>query len=188
VFLVLYLIAGQFVSDLPNTLSTYVSGLIDPLATRTTTIVARYWTVSEKNSQVVAFSGLMAYNRLLWLALGAIATAVTFRFFPFSVEALVAGRHAGRAAADAPAPDAAAVTEVPVHHRCSGRDDGAQFRRVTRLRVALVLTGLPFWLAGDAAGGSPGVRPSGRPAGRRPGVARHLPDGQMMAELGGVPR
>jgi len=146
VFLALYLIAGQFVSDLPNSLSAYISGLIDPLAMRTTTIVARYWTVSEKNSQVAAFSGLIAYNRLLWLALGAIATAATFRFFPFSVEALVAGRRVGRAAeADAPGASVAVVAEMPRPLQVFRRwTTAAQFWRMTRLRVALVLTGLPF--------------------------------------------
>jgi ABC-type Na+ efflux pump permease subunit len=148
VFLALYLIAGQFVSDLPNSLSAYISGLIDPLAMRTTTIVARYWTVSEKNSQVVAFSGLMAYNRFLWLALGALATAATFRFFPFSVEALVAGRRVGRTAeADAPGASVAVVAEVPRPLQVFRPwTTVAQFWRMTRLRVALVRPACRSWL------------------------------------------
>jgi len=45
-----------------------LASLIDPFAMTTTNTVIRYWSIAEKNSQLIPLSGLMLQNRLLWIA------------------------------------------------------------------------------------------------------------------------
>ena len=46
-----------------------LASLIDPFALTTTNTMIRYWSVAEKNTRLVPFSGLLLQNRLLWIAI-----------------------------------------------------------------------------------------------------------------------
>ncbi len=52
------------------------AALLDPLAIRTFILATKYWTVAEKNTRVTGFSGLLLWNRLIWLS----ASALIFVF------------------------------------------------------------------------------------------------------------
>ncbi len=47
-----------------------VAALLDPFAVRTFDLATKYWTVAEKNSNSLGLSGLMLWNRLLWIGVG----------------------------------------------------------------------------------------------------------------------
>lgn len=47
-----------------------LAALIDPFGLRTFVEVARYWTISEKNTLMPEFAGVLLQNRLLWLSIG----------------------------------------------------------------------------------------------------------------------
>ena len=54
------------------------------LASRAFDLVTRYWTVAEKNSISVGFSGLLLWNRLLWIGVGCLVFAVAYSRFSFA--------------------------------------------------------------------------------------------------------
>lgn len=78
---VLYGIAEVYLGKLE---SQTVAGLLDPFALNTFSLTTRYWTVFQKNTQVVQMSGVLLWNRLIWLAVSCGAMAVTFAFFTFT--------------------------------------------------------------------------------------------------------
>src|SRR5262249_24962756 len=59
-----------------------IAALADPFAIRTFTLVSKYWTVAEKDSVSATYSGVMLWNRLLWIAVGLVIFA--FAYFRFS--------------------------------------------------------------------------------------------------------
>jgi len=65
----LYLIAGNFARE-PEYRS--IAALLDPFGLRTFADVARYWTISEKNNQMMSFSGVLLHNRLLWVSVAVV--------------------------------------------------------------------------------------------------------------------
>ena len=73
VVFVLYLVAGSF-AQAPEYRAT--AALLDPFGLRSFADVARYWTIVEKNTLSVSFSGVLLQNRLLWLAVGGVLLAV----------------------------------------------------------------------------------------------------------------
>src|SRR6185503_13204251 len=44
-----------------------LASLIDPFALTTIDVAVRYWSVAEKNGQLVPLAGAMMQNRLLWI-------------------------------------------------------------------------------------------------------------------------
>ena len=67
VVFVLYLVAGMLAQSPEHRT---LAALLDPFGLRSFADVARYWTIAEKNSQSISFSGVLLQNRLLWLAVG----------------------------------------------------------------------------------------------------------------------
>ncbi len=59
------------------------AALLDPFAIRTFALATKYWTVAEKNARPIGFSGLLLWNRVIWLS-GALVIflggAARFRF------------------------------------------------------------------------------------------------------------
>lgn len=67
--LVLYTLTGEMASQ-PQYRT--IAALLDPFALRTFADVTRYWTISEKNTQLIELSGIMLQNRLLWLGIATV--------------------------------------------------------------------------------------------------------------------
>ena len=74
-----YLLGDALLSDIKYE---HVGALLDPFGIRTFALVTKYWTVAEKNTVSVGWSGLMLWNRILWIAAGAAVFA--FAYFRFS--------------------------------------------------------------------------------------------------------
>lgn len=79
--LVAYAIAANLTSDLDNE---RLAMLLDPFGLNTFELMTKYWTVSEKNTQVLGLEGMLLLNRLLWLGVAALIWAVTYFSFSFS--------------------------------------------------------------------------------------------------------
>ena len=152
----LYLIANA-VFAATRSLEHFWSGILDPIGLQLADVLARYWTVAEKNSLLFSWSphvsqGVFLYNRLLWLAVGFISIVVCYRFFPMSVEALTAsaqGRRAAKAkrqeAAEALPRRSLVAAPLPrVHQYFGGRAGFAQFVSLTRVRLTNIMRELPF--------------------------------------------
>jgi hypothetical protein len=77
----LVLLAGYIVADslLQNVEREKIAALLDPFGIRTFTLATKYWTVAEKNHLAIGYTGLLLWNRLLWLSV-----AVLFLLFAYS--------------------------------------------------------------------------------------------------------
>jgi len=149
-------VLGITIFSATRSLERFWSGIFDPLGLLMLDDITRYWTVVERNSQLMSWSPLVAsgvffYNRVLWLAFGFACLGVVWALFPMSVEALTA-RSQGRRAAKAkqqedlelrPARSFVAARLPRVHQVFSG---WSQFASLSRLRIKLILREIPFWI------------------------------------------
>jgi ABC-2 type transport system permease protein len=58
--------------------------LLDPFGVNTFAVVAKYWTVADKNTLSVSLSGLLLWNRLLWMGVGCVVFAFAYSRFSFA--------------------------------------------------------------------------------------------------------
>lgn len=78
ILFITYLITLTLTQDIEN--KDLVS-LLDPFGLGTYNNMIQYWTPEEQNTQTVPFSGMLVWNRLLWVGLGLLAFFYTlFRF------------------------------------------------------------------------------------------------------------
>ena len=138
------------------------SGIVDPLGMIVVDNVARYWTVLEKNTQLMPWGfggnspGVFLYNRLLWTGVGIASLVIAWALFPMSVEALTAraqGKRAARArladadaAGDAkPETRPAAARPPRVRQHFDGATAWRQYATLTSLRIRTIVREIPFW-------------------------------------------
>lgn len=79
--LVAYLATASLVRDIKNE---NIAALIDPFGIRASGITMKYWTVEEKNTQILSLQGLLLFNRLIWIAVGLIVLGIGYFKFSFS--------------------------------------------------------------------------------------------------------
>jgi ABC-type transport system involved in multi-copper enzyme maturation permease subunit len=81
-----------------------LAAIIDPFGNDTFGYVTKYWTVVEKNTHLLSFTGMLLWNRLLWVAVGLLIFVFAYWRFSFSERA---GRASKRQAAqrDSTSPD-----------------------------------------------------------------------------------
>src|SRR5205085_3392401 len=59
-----------------------LAALLDPFGAQTYNLMSQYWTVAEKNTLSLGWSGLLLWNRLIWITVASLIFA--FAFFRFS--------------------------------------------------------------------------------------------------------
>ena len=123
----------------------------DPLGIVLLDGVTRYWTVAERNTQMLHWSGVFLANRLVWIGVGVLALLVTYIFFPMSAEVLGARRTSRRARevrADEEAEREArprGVTLPAVTQVFNSGTTRAQLWSLTRLRFSNISREIVFW-------------------------------------------
>ncbi|HLY20253.1 MAG TPA: M1 family aminopeptidase [Bryobacteraceae bacterium] len=82
----LLLLTGYGVTDTltQNIERRNLAALLDPFAIRTFGVATRYWTVADKNTHTIGLTGLLLWNRLIWLAVGLLVFAFAYRKFSFA--------------------------------------------------------------------------------------------------------
>jgi ABC-2 type transport system permease protein len=94
-----------------------LSALTDPFGLSALTVATKYWTATERNTQLPEMTGLLLANRVLWSAVALALFAVAYRRFRFEQPgAQAARRPAVDDAAPPPRPAPAARPLSPVHH------------------------------------------------------------------------
>src|SRR5258706_10339333 len=154
----LYVI-GITVFSATRSLEHFWSGILDPVGLLMVDVITRYWSVVEKNNQLLPWDfsgyapGVFLYNRLLWTGVGAAALATVCALFPMSVEALTARSQSKRAAkarqqeaeAAQPLRSVVAVRLPPVRQVFGAGTAFLQYPSLTRLRIRTVMREVPFW-------------------------------------------
>jgi ABC-2 type transport system permease protein len=161
VFVIGVITAANLIPDLEYRT---IASLIDPYGLNAFEIQTRYWTVLERNTQVMTLDGNFLLNRILWCGLAAGLLAFTvWRFRPSPggtkqarrriAEAqqesrktsVAGGKLAPGAAFVAPGSAFEAAGEfVPVRPVFAGGTAWAQFRHQARLETSGILKGIPF--------------------------------------------
>ncbi|MBO6523374.1 MAG: hypothetical protein JJ971_06075 [Balneolaceae bacterium] len=81
-FLILYIFTLQLAEGSGNQTSVT---LLDPFSFQTIRELTEFWTPLEKNSQLVPFTGMLLYNRLIWITGGVLALIAGYSRFNFNV-------------------------------------------------------------------------------------------------------
>jgi hypothetical protein len=147
----LYLL-GVVIFQSTRSLEHFWSGIFDPVGFLYLDAVTRYWTVAERNSLLLPWSGVFLYNRLLWSSLGVVSLFAVWRLFPMSVEALTARTNRKRAdlarqqeLAASPRRSLVAAKLPQVHQIFGLATSLQQLASLTRLRMENILREVPFW-------------------------------------------
>ena len=158
VFFMLYII-GITVFSATRSLEHFWSGVLDPVGLLLIGTITRYWSVIEKNVQLLPWDfsgyspGVFLFNRLLWVGVGLAALSAVWLLFPMSVEALTARAQGRRAAKARLYEDAGehkkrsfvAVRLPRVRLNFGAAQSWQQYLALTRLRIKLILREIPFW-------------------------------------------
>lgn len=152
--LALYLILAISVVA-TNKLDRFWASVVDPLGMIFMGNIMRYWTVVERNSRTLEWTGPFLYNRLLWMGVGITALCLTYLLFPMSAEVL-AGRRVSRKAREAAEAEAqerqgssrAAARLPAVSQVFSAATTWKQFVSLSWLRTQNVIREIPFWAIG----------------------------------------
>jgi hypothetical protein len=107
--LVGYLIAGALLAKIENKA---LASLLDPFGMTAFGRITEYWTVAEKNRDLVPLRGVLLWNRILWTGVGALVLALAARRFRFEHRAEGSGRERSEIAL--PEGPIAAAPPVPV--------------------------------------------------------------------------
>ncbi len=145
-FLVFYLVTGRLLEDVENEL---LASLLDPFGFGPIDFSTRYWTVTERNSLVPELTGLLLWNRLLWLAVALGLLALTYSLFVPGREGLRWRRKRAHAAPAENGTAAAPTSPQPQASPAAAPSLGAAASRAQlwhqiRLEVRLVLKSVPF--------------------------------------------
>jgi len=81
-FLIVYLLSIQLVRGTDNL---FIAALIEPFTFQTVSIISQYWSITERNSLMIAFEGVLLYNRLIWTGIGILALCIGYYRFRFTV-------------------------------------------------------------------------------------------------------
>jgi len=76
-----YFVSNQLSADLTTTT---LADMVDPFGGNAVAHLTQYWTPFQRNSQLIPFSGVLLWNRILWLAIAAGMLAFTYARFSFS--------------------------------------------------------------------------------------------------------
>jgi ABC-type transport system involved in multi-copper enzyme maturation permease subunit len=140
-FLVLYIIAANLLSD-PELLT--LASLLDPFGVSSWMEATRYWTVSERNSQLIPFEGLYLWSRLIWIGVGILMIALTLKFFRFDAGGRRRRKRKSRQP-EAATPTASAALPAPAVHPAFGpASQLTQFLTRVRFEAAGVVKSVPF--------------------------------------------
>jgi ABC-type transport system involved in multi-copper enzyme maturation permease subunit len=115
-----YGVAGAYMSDMKNET---LGALLDPFGIEPFALMTKYWTVAERNTQTLTLSGILLWNRLLWLTVAGGVFASSFALFSFTARA---GRRRTRAPQEEEAP--ATARPLPATAPAAGSAAWAKLR------------------------------------------------------------
>lgn len=140
--LVGYGFSQSLLDDLDNE---KIAMMADPLGTTAFSVQTRYWTIAERNSTTLWPTGLLLYNRLLWVGVGGLIFAGGGLGFRFKERARAGKRQESEADSGSGLLSAAELPTVRLQDSGAGRlatiaaQFSIDFRETVRSRVFLIL-------------------------------------------------
>jgi ABC-type transport system involved in multi-copper enzyme maturation permease subunit len=107
--LVGYIISINLLGDMEHRA---LAAMIDPSGATAFDVVARYWSVAQKNAQEIALTDELLWNRLLWMGVGVVVTLAGYA--AFRMQAVTSsGARKRKTVAEPPVEDASARAPLP---------------------------------------------------------------------------
>jgi ABC-type transport system involved in multi-copper enzyme maturation permease subunit len=132
-FLIGYFVAVILAGDVSNSV---VASLVDPYGANALDFIERYWTPFQRNTRLPPFTGLLALNRFLWLAVGFLAFVFTYwRYKMAHIAEGGRGKHKQEPAEEVPLP-AQGVAFPVAHLTFSLRTSLTHLFSLTRLQLS----------------------------------------------------
>ncbi|MGH8852580.1 MAG: ABC transporter permease [Casimicrobiaceae bacterium] len=125
--LVGYLFGLNLLGDMENK---SLAALVDPSGLTALGVLARYWSVAQKNADPIPLAANLLWNRALWVGFGIVVTGLGYR--AFRMQAVTLGRRRERADGDA-TPSAAGAAPAPLPAALPDRTAGAYARMLPGL-------------------------------------------------------
>ena len=143
VYFVLQGVVAQLTKDVNNH---YLAAMLDPFGGRTLAIVTRYWSADQSNHALPSLTGVLLFNRLLWVGVSAVMLGATMLLFRANREGLKLPRRRKRAEPPMLRPQAAtAALALPKVNLASDfRAQLIQLRAQFAFDTLSVLRGAPF--------------------------------------------
>jgi len=137
-FMVLFITSRVMLAD--PALDT-LSSLADPFGVGALSRVTKYWTSADRNSMLPGLQGVLLWNRLLWLGVGAALFALAYGLFRFEARGAKSASATAKVASEpAPAPKPLASASH------GGRAAWLQFKALTRFDMAFVFRSPAFFV------------------------------------------
>jgi ABC-type transport system involved in multi-copper enzyme maturation permease subunit len=140
-FFVAYGIAEEMGSDLEYEAA---AALLDPFGMTAFSLATRYWTVFQKNTQVLPLEGLYLWNRVLWLSVSLAILAFAFWRFRFATGSRKTRKKAGGTAAVAGPIPRISLALPKVSQTFGGRASWRTYFAVAGLEARTIFKGVPF--------------------------------------------
>jgi ABC-2 type transport system permease protein len=141
-FLVGYAVSGSMLDNVENEV---VAGLLDPFGFGAFGLATRYWTVFQKNTQVLPLEGIYLWNRILWMSVALVILAFAFWRFQFTTGTRKARKKAKKARAEELPPIERIPLALPkVSQRFGSTAAWKQYFAAVRLESAQIFKGIPF--------------------------------------------
>ncbi|HEX8408852.1 MAG TPA: M1 family aminopeptidase [Thermoanaerobaculia bacterium] len=137
-------VAGELIGDIANET---VAGLLDPFGMGAFFLGTRYWTVFQKNTQVLPLEGIYLWNRVLWVGISLLILAFAFWRFQFTTGTRKSRKKAkrGAAAAEELKPIQRVSLTLPKVTQTFGRASAwRQYFASIRLETAAIFKSIPF--------------------------------------------
>jgi ABC-2 type transport system permease protein len=132
---VLYSVANVLAED---TEMQALAAMLDPFGVRAAMLATQYWSVFEKNTQVIALEGLFLWNRVVWVGVALACLALAYVKFSFTADA---GK--GRATRE-PIDATPARVAMPLPRVRPSFSSAAQFAAIVKLEAVGTLKSIPF--------------------------------------------
>lgn len=142
-FFVAYGVAGTMLGDIENE---QLAGLLDPFGFGAFALATRYWTVFQKNTQLVPLEGIYLWNRLLWTGVAVVILGLAFWRFDFKTGTRKARKKAAKAgAAEELEPMQRITLALPRVTQVFGRAAGwRQWLATVKLESKMIFKSIPF--------------------------------------------
>ncbi len=79
-----------------------LAAIVDPFGNDAFALMTKYWTVADRNTHALGFTGMLLWNRLIWVAAGIVIFAFGYWRFSFSERATATKKKKAKDAAAAP--------------------------------------------------------------------------------------
>jgi ABC-2 type transport system permease protein len=137
-FFVAYGVVSTFTGQVENQ---RLASLFDPFGLDAFALVTRYWTVAQKNTELLPIADVFLWNRLIWMTVGVVFLAITLIFFKTTTTARKGKRR--KQAAELPL-DRISLDLPKVSQTFGGRASFAQYLHSTGIETLSVVRSIPF--------------------------------------------